>query len=67
MMTKDKAGVPVFEAGKDYRMKVFINPVWPMGSVSHCEEVKDEGRQGFFRNGDDSRWWYASEQFEVSK
>jgi len=64
MMQKDKEGNFIFKAGREYRMKKFVNPVWTVGSTSTCIEVREDGRQGLFRNGDDERWWYATDQFE---
>jgi len=76
MMTKDKAGNYVFVAGKKYRMLENINPVWPKDRASECLEVQSGltlegeepviGARGLFTNGDDTRWWNASAQFEVA-
>jgi hypothetical protein len=57
-----------FEKGKEYRMKTFVNPVWPPGQASTCMEILNEGRMGYFTNGDDVRWWTANaDQFEEAK
>lgn len=67
-MTKDKSGNFIFQKGKEYRMKAFVNPVWRPGTTSRCAETKDfedvPNKQGLFTNGDDTRWWVANDQFE---
>ena len=67
MMSKDKDGNFIFKEGKEYRMKIFVNPVWVPNSTSICTAVKSDGKEGQFKNGDDIRWWYATDQFEEVK
>jgi hypothetical protein len=80
MMTKDKEGHPIFVVGSEYRPKSWINPVWPTGQASRCLAVEpweygeEDGRfftvkdgKGFFTNGNDTRWFVATNQFEVVK
>ena len=67
-MTKDKAGNFIFKEGKEYKMKAAISPVWLPGETSICQGVSDFedvlARKGLFCNGNDTRWWVASDQFE---
>jgi hypothetical protein len=77
MMTKDKAGNPVFKRGTDYKVRSMFSPVWPVGQVSTCLETRQrrkgfesedrvvEDGEGLFTVGDDTRWYTATEQFDV--
>jgi hypothetical protein len=76
-MTKDKEGNFVFRKGETYRITQFVNPVWLVDHRATCLETRPEtygkedgtvmeipDRQGLFTVGDDTRWWFASSQFE---
>jgi hypothetical protein len=76
-MSKDKEGNPIFVKGKEYRPKVWITPVWPIGMASKCIETepyifgKEDGSEvtikdgkGTFTNGNDTRSYVATTQFE---
>lgn len=76
-MTKDKEGHFIFVKGKEYRPKVWVTPVWPIGAPSKCvatedfvfgkedgsEETVKDGK-GVFTNGNDTRSYVATNQFE---
>jgi hypothetical protein len=76
-MSKDKEGRPIFIKGKEYRPKVWVNPVWMIGQASKCVETepftygKEDGTEetikdgrGTFTNGNDTRSYVATTQFE---
>jgi hypothetical protein len=77
MMTKDKAGHPVFQKGESYTVRTMFTPLWAPGVLSTCmdtqpwrygndagEEELVENGKGLFTLGDDSRYYVASEQFD---
>jgi len=60
--------VPTFEKDKRYRMKVWVNPIWPEGQIHKCMESRNDGKEGLFQCGNDQRWWAMNgEQFEEIK
>ena len=76
-MTKDKDGNYVFIKGKEYRPRVWVNPVWPIGQTLKCAdteeyvfgmedgtEVKVKNGKGIFTSGNDTRSYVATNQFE---
>jgi hypothetical protein len=64
MMTKNKSGACIFVKGGEYKIKTWVNPVWPPNQTSKCLDVENDGKRGLFQNGDDVRWWVANDQFE---
>lgn len=79
-MPKDKEGNCYFIVGREYRPKVFITPVWPTGQASRCISTEDfsfgkedgsvevaKNGRGTFTNGNDTRSYVATDQFEEVK
>lgn len=50
----------VFKEGEDYKMMVWVNPVWPLGDTHTCTKIRNDGKEGLFTCGTDTRWWAAA-------
>lgn len=50
----------VFKVGHKYMMLEFVNPIWPPDAVNTCQQVRNDGKEGLFSVGNDSRWWAAN-------
>lgn len=74
-MTRDDKGRPVFIKGRRYAAVSFFSALWPPGVERECLDTADfigadstiRNGKGYFRNGDDIRWWVATDQFTVVK